>query len=118
MDQLAACFDPSVERAAGGTVPAGSPSAAFPSAAPSDAVATLPLASGEGRAPTPGAVAIAPPDPSITEPPALPSQGAASASAPPGVPWPVLILAAVVLLAGFTVLVRPDLRAKIRSRTR
>jgi len=118
MDQLGACFDPPVRRAAGGTVVATAPPATATDAAPTEPVASI-----GPRTPTPGAVAVAPTDPPATAgPPAAPNEGpssgpaASAGSAPPGPLWGALLLGAIGFVVGLTLLLRPTLRAALRSR--
>ena len=127
MDQLGACFDPPVDKAAGGgTISPPFGGGAAPSGAPdSSGSATGGLATdepsvGAGLASTPpGDVAIAAGGASETDRPlGLQDQGAFSRGSTPGLLWlPVLIAAAIVAI-GAGALLQPGLRSRIRHRLR
>jgi hypothetical protein len=66
---------------------------------------------------TPGAVAVATGIPGVTEPPdAAPNEGPISETTSPEVPWSLVIVVLAALVGGAALLVRPDMRARLRSR--
>ena len=116
MDQLGACFDPTVRR---GTSATAAPSV---SAAPSGAAPTeLPINTGlptTGPTTTPGAVAVATGAPSRTDrPDAAPNEGPISGAADSEVPWALAVFTLAALVGGAALLARPGVRARLRSRT-
>jgi hypothetical protein len=130
MDQLGACFDPSVKRGAGGTVATpgapGAPGAS--SSAPTGAASSVSppgqsaVPTGEspasaGPMTTAGAVAVGAEEPGSSDGPApAAAQDATSRSAPLDLALAALLLVGVVLAGGAALLLRPSMRATIRSR--
>lgn len=118
MGQLTACFDPTVGRASGTGATPGLSSAPT-GAGPTETAPTGTAAPSGGVSETPSAVAVASAGPGVTnEPPAAPNAGATSSSPSPAVPWALVGLAVVVLGGGATLLLRPGIRATVRSRFR
>jgi hypothetical protein len=128
MDQLGACFDPPVRKAVGGgaTSPptdgtpdsSSPPDPSVPSVPPTEAAASGTPASSEGPTTSPSDVAIAAANADATDGSAgSPNQRATSGPSAPGLVWVAVMLAAAVLAGGAAVLLRPDIRARIRSRT-